>query len=205
MAGYGSRPVAPGFMGGYPSRPVAVAFIRNHNLDQLIASGQVPANVAEAVERIEGDWSIKHTNSGMEMLMEGDLILTVAASGPGYGDVLERDPQMVMDDLRSSTISHRTARDVYKTVYDETSLVPDAAATAAARDAERRARLSRAVPYGEWESGWLERRPPESLLAMYGQWPHSSAPSLMGMEPTEDLLDEHIREGGAPRERASRY
>ena len=205
MAGYGARPVAPGFMGGYPSRPVAMAIIRNHNLDELIASNRVPSTVAEAVERLTGDWSIKHTNSGMEILMEGDLILTVAVSGPGYGDVLERDPTMVMDDVRSSTISHRTARQIYHMVYDEASLIPDLEATAATRDAERKRRIANAVAYGEWEPAWLARRPPEGLLTMYGEWPYASNVTFMNMEPTEELLDEHVREGGAPRERASRY
>jgi hypothetical protein len=192
-------------MGGYPSRPVAVAIIRNHNLDELRAQNRVPSTVAETVERLTGDWSIRHTNSGMDMVMEGDLILTVAASGPGYGDVLERDPAMVMDDVRSSTISHRTAREVYHCVYDEASLIANLDATAAARDTERKRRIANAVPYGDWEPGWLARKPGDELLAMYGEWPYASNVSFMNMEPTEELLDEHVREGGAPRERASRY
>jgi hypothetical protein len=172
---------------------------------QLMAENRMPTNVAEAVERIEGDWSIKHTNSGMEIVMEGDLLLTVAAPGPGYGDALERDPAMVMDDVRSLTISAGVAREVYRTVFDEGSLIVDEGATSAARDAERRARVAGARPYAEWAAEWSERKPPEALLAMYGEWPYSSAPTFMNMEPTEELLDEHVREGGRPRERASRY
>src|SRR2546430_2521476 len=84
-----------------------------------------------------------HSCSGMTFVNEGDLVLIFAASGPGYGDVLERDPEMVMADLREETISHRTARDVYKVVYRPDNLVVDREATELRRKEEREARIAR--------------------------------------------------------------
>ena len=205
IGGYSARPTAPGLFGGYPSRPMGAAFIRNHNLDELIARGETPRDIYETVERVKGDWTVVHQNSGITFLQQGDLYQIVAASGPGDGDVLERDPEMVMQDLRESTISHRTARDVFKCVYRDDNLVVDEAATRQARDAERRDRIARAKPYAEWEAGWLERRPPDEILGMYGEWPQRMSTPLVDWEPAEVLLDAHVREGGTPRERASRY
>jgi acetophenone carboxylase len=205
MGGFSGRPVSPGLMGGYPSRPVASAFVRNHNLDELAAEQRTPHDIWEAAELLEGDWEPRHQNSGMAFLSDGDVVLTCAPSGPGYGDVLERDPSLVMDDLRSSTISHRTAREVYKVVYREENLVVDEDATRAARDEERRARVARAAPFDEWLPAWSKRRPPERVMAFYGEWPHGLDSPLVDWEPTDELLDEHVRELGEPRERTSRY
>lgn len=206
MGGPGSaRPVVQGLMGGYPSRPVGAAFIRNHNLDELLERGETPQDIWETVEKVRGDWSIKHQNSGLEMLVDGDLFMTCAPSGPGYGDVLERDPELVMADIRDETISHRTARDVFKVVYREDNLVVDREATELARKEEREARLARARPYDEWIDGWSQKRPPERVMSLYGAWPHGMDTELLDWEPTDVLLDEHVREGGAPRPRPSRY
>jgi len=40
---------------------------------------------------------------------------------------------------------------------------------------------------------------------MYGEWPTGMSTPLTGWEPTAELLDEHVREGGAPRAKPSRY
>jgi hypothetical protein len=184
---------------------VAAAFIRNHNLAELIEQGRSPHDVWEAAEWLEGDWLVKHQNSGMEFLTEGDLLFTCAPSGPGYGDVLERDPELVMKDLRELSISHRTAREVFKVEYREESLVADHDATERAREQERRDRLSQATPYDDWFEGWTARRPPERVMTYYGDWPHGMSTPLQDWEPQDQLLDEHVRELGEPRERPSRY
>ncbi len=205
MGGFSGRPIAPGLFGGYPGRPVATAFIRNHNLDDLIAKGETPTDIWEGAERIKGDWQIVHQNSGMVILNGGDLFQIVAPSAPGYGDVLERDPQLVMKDLREQSISHRTAREVYFVVYREDNLVVDEEATRRARDDERKARLSHATPYDAWFEGWKDRKPPEQLLKFYGEWPNRMSTALTDWEPKDELLDEWVREGGAPRQKVSRY
>jgi acetophenone carboxylase len=205
MGGSSGRPIAPGLFGGYPTRPVATTLIRNHNLDAQIAAGETPTDIWDAAARLEGDWQVVHQTSGMQMLMGGDLLQIVAPGGPGYGDVLERDPELVMRDLREESISHRTAREVYMVVYREDNLIIDETATTKARADERLARLARAQPYAQWFDGWKSRRPPEALLSMYGEWPHRMSTPLRDWEPQDVLLDEHVREGGAPRSRVSRY
>jgi acetophenone carboxylase len=205
MGANSGRPVAPGLFGGYPSRTCATAFIQNHNLDELIENGNTPHDIFEAVERVQGTWAVRHQNSGMYMLQDGDLYIGTAPSGPGYGDVLERDPELVVQDVRDATISHRTAREVYKVVYRQENLVVDEEATGQARAQERQDRIARARPFAEWEAAWLERTPPEPLLTYYGEWPDRLSAPLLDWEPIDELLDEHVRELGEPRSVASRY
>lgn len=76
-------------------------------------------------------------------------------SGGGYGDVLERDPALVMKDLREDLMSHENARDIYKVAYDEETLVVDVEATAEARAAERLARIARGKPFDAFCDAWV--------------------------------------------------
>lgn len=57
-------------------------------------------------------------------------------SGGGYGDVLERNPELVMKDLREDLISDESAENIYKVVYDRATRRVDLAATAARRGAQ---------------------------------------------------------------------
>lgn len=200
MGGFSGRPMAPGLFGGYPGRPVAGAIIRDNNLEQLIAEGRAPTDIYEAVERLEGEWQLTHSNWGEEKIYTNDCWLATSPSGPGYGDVLERDPELVMKDLREDAISHRTARDIYKVVYSEDTLIVDAEATELRRKEERELRLARSRPYDEWEPEWLQKRPPKHLLQYYGFWPYGSVGRMMlSTEPTsEEYLPVEVRDGLRP-------
>ena len=94
-----------------------------------------------------------------------------AAGGQGYGDVLERDPQAVVNDVRDEIISDRTAANVYHVAYDEETWTADEEKTAELRKKERDDRLSRGRSYDEFEKEWLTKKPPEDQLTYYGSWP----------------------------------
>ncbi len=79
-------------------------------------------------------------------------------------------------------------------------------ATALARKEERVRRMARGVPYGRWLSGWLERRPPDSVRGMYGEWPHRLTAPLTDWEPRERLLDPEVSKArDVPMAEVSRY
>jgi acetone carboxylase, alpha subunit len=90
-------------------------------------------------------------------------------SGGGYGDVLERDPELVMKDLREDLMSHDIARDIYKVVYDEATLIVDEAATTALRAAYRKERIARGKPFDQFCKDWVKAEPP-AHLPYYGSW-----------------------------------
>ena len=65
------------------------------------------------------------------VMNDGDEMLFVTPSGGGYGDPLERDPALVLDDVREGLITDATARDVYGVVIDDGAV--DQAATSRLR------------------------------------------------------------------------
>jgi len=119
---------------------------------------------------IEGAVYSTH-NMGMtfELAAPGEIYMMCQGTGGGYGDVLLRDPELVMKDLDEALISDDTAQDIFKVVYDRESRIVDEAATRAARDAERKARIARGKPYDEFVEQWVSPEPPASLPYM-GSW-----------------------------------
>ena len=99
----------------------------------------------------------------------------VGAGGGGWGDALERDPQMVADDLRSGVISEYTAREIYKVAYDSESLIVKAEETQALRDQARAERKAVGKPYSEFMKDWEQQRPPENALKYFGEFPGTVA------------------------------
>ena len=86
-----------------------------------------------------------HTAAGPELLpvmpmqarkiTRGDSVLHIAAGGAGYGDVLARDPEAVLDDVRDDKIDAAMAAEVYGVIIDQDSWTIDATRTAEKRSA----------------------------------------------------------------------
>jgi hypothetical protein len=109
-----------------------------------------------------------------ELAAPGELYMMCQGAGGGYGDVLQRDPQLVVKDVEEDLISRDTAQTIYKVVLDAEALVVDEAATRQARDDERAARLARGVPYDDFVQTWTTPEPPAHLPFM-GCWDDQSA------------------------------
>ena len=69
------------------------------------------------------------------------LLPMVMASGGGYGDPLEREPQRVLGDVEDGVVSRQEARDIYGVAIDGDEAVLNLAATEKLRAALRKERL----------------------------------------------------------------
>jgi N-methylhydantoinase B len=93
--------------------------------------------------------SVVVRTSGEEVELSSKLVLTLRAGdqlrvwssgGGGYGDPLERDPAVVLDDVLGKKVSPAAARDDYGVVLDGGGRVVDETATAALRQRLREGR-----------------------------------------------------------------
>jgi acetophenone carboxylase len=177
--GFGSKfPTTMGIFGGYAVPTGCINSIRQGNLKQLMTQGssKVPTHLLEHYEKrdLEGHSVISPISVLGSPYMNGDVIFIPVGAGAGYGDVLDREPDSVMEDLRNSLATHWAARTVYKIVYDETTLRVDKEATERLRQSEREARKKRGVPYEQFEKGWLAKKPRPEILRYYGNYPNPS-------------------------------
>ena len=98
------------------------------------------------------------------------MVSSVGAGG-GYGDVLDRDPALVVRDLEENLITPDIAERIYGVILDpETGLV-DLGKTREARQEIRAQRLANAEPFDVFIAKWLQRKPKDDILKHYGNWP----------------------------------
>ena len=74
-----------------------------------------------------------------------------------------------MKDIEEDLISHETAEDIYKIIYDRKTLLVDNEATKQARADERKSRLARGKPFDEFVKEFVTPGPPD-YLPYYGSW-----------------------------------
>jgi acetophenone carboxylase len=174
--GYASRvPVTQGLYGGYSIPALPFTRISNTNLKELMARSdpRVPSSNRMTFDEkaIEGAYQPGIYPSPPMPTMGWDIVVGGHGGGGGYGDPIERDPQLVMKDLENGIISHRAAKDIYKVAYDEELLVADGEKTKALREQEREDRKKRGIKYAEFEKEWLKKKPSPEALQFYGEWP----------------------------------
>jgi acetophenone carboxylase len=166
---------AVGLFGGYPAANCPGIWIKNSNVFEKMKRGDkdLPRTAVQlATERsIQGEYVIENMNRPMRLGKNGDVVVHFASGGGGYGDVLLRDPQAVLDDLKTHAISRWAAENVYCVRFEPDILLVDAEATRAARHARRKERLSRGRNWDDFHAEWNRMRPDPDALKHFGTWP----------------------------------
>ncbi len=168
-------PTAVGLFGGYPPATHPGITVVNTNYFEKMKRGDkdLPTNAIEMVKErtIKGEYLIEGNIRDARPYQRGDIFIGSSPGGGGYGDVLERDPEAVIQDLENGFISEWVAKNVYKVVYDPETRILDEEATQKAREQEREARKRRGQPFDQFMEEWSKKRPAEEALAYFGKWP----------------------------------
>jgi N-methylhydantoinase B len=127
-----------GMFGGYPGAPSVMLLIKQSKVNELILSNKPPTQITPlgGEERV-----LPYCNF---VLKNGDVLYMRVASGGGYGDPLERDPDLVRKDVTNSIVSLDAAREIYGVVLQEPGLRLDLEATRQLRAEMRRRELEKA-------------------------------------------------------------
>jgi acetone carboxylase, alpha subunit len=172
-------PSAQGLFGGYSCPSYQLLKIKGINVFHELEQNPKVVEEFDIVRLMNerpfqgGKYSSNDMGMTFELCSEGELYMICQGSGGGYGDVLERDPALVMKDLAEDLMSHENARDIYKVVYDESTLVVDEQATRRLRDEYRLERIHRGKPFDEFCKEWVTPEPPANL-PYYGSWDNPS-------------------------------
>lgn len=167
-------PIGQGLFGGYAPSTNPGVQVTNSNLLAKWAAGDpdVPTDIIELVERrpIQGDYQFEHGVRPSRSYAEGDIYVALTSGGGGYGDPLDREPELVARDVRSGLVSRWAAEHVYGVMLDEHGEALSAE-TKAKRHALRERRLANGRPYQEFLAEWATLRPAEEALRFFGSWP----------------------------------
>ncbi|MHB8109800.1 MAG: hydantoinase B/oxoprolinase family protein [Syntrophorhabdaceae bacterium] len=177
--GFGSKfPASTGVFGGYAATTSAVHAIRKSSLEQMWkdSSDAIPTSLLELEQEkpLDGIAEMSQITTLFAPYEQNDAIFVAGGGGCGYGDVLERDPALVIKDVKAKTITKWQAANIYRVVYDDKTFRVNEEATQKMRDNERAERLRLAKPYNEFEKEWQQKRPPAEILTYYGNYPNPS-------------------------------
>jgi N-methylhydantoinase B/oxoprolinase/acetone carboxylase alpha subunit len=164
-------PINYGIMGGYAGSLHPMVYIRETDWPPIFEdSGKEIADFTHLM-KIEGITRLPSFMSPADPLLDGDGWISGNGSSGGFGDVLERDPEMVIKDLRRGLISDWAARNVYQVAFNSETLELDATGTEKLRAQKREERKKKGKPYAEFNKSWLKKRPSDYQLRYYGPWP----------------------------------
>ena len=131
LFGKGTRaPMSLGISGGYPGCNVGYTTFRQGNVDEL----------PDRLEELRGSEQFDQFWGTLE-LHDGDVQYVRFMGGGGYGDPLDREPELVLHDVLAGLVTDRPARDIYGVVIAAGSV--DGDATRARRRELRAERLGR--------------------------------------------------------------
>jgi N-methylhydantoinase B len=97
-------------------------------------------------------------------MRHGDLLMMVTPAGGGFGDPLERDPALVLADVRAGLVSLSCARRDYGVIIDEDRI--DEAATERLRASQREQGHGAVFALGTARGALEERWPTEASAAL---------------------------------------
>jgi N-methylhydantoinase B/oxoprolinase/acetone carboxylase alpha subunit len=167
IGGFGAAPIysAPGLMGGYPAGALYMWVGSHTDMRQSIAERRpIPGGEGVDPERpdfvrmIRGRWELipGHNRVG-QPAREGDLFTAMTGDGGGFGDPIEREPELVRKDLGNGVTTAWTARHVYCVAIDATTLEIDREETEKLRQAKRKERKRLGTPAIQYKSRERER------------------------------------------------
>lgn len=167
-------PTTYGIFGGYAPGCYPLCKVKGVNVFEVMKdSRELLRYTIEEIMNERPFPGAKYTSHHMGLQLEfaepGELYMITQGSGGGYGDVLERDPELVSKDYLDGLISMRPVKEIYHVVLDEKTGAVDVEATQKARDAEREKRKARGKPYKEFVKGW-ETDKPSGDVPFYGSW-----------------------------------
>ena len=167
-------PPIQGLFGGYACGTYPLSKVRNVDVYNVMRDN--PEQFRHSIEEIMNNqpfpgakYTTHHMGMGFELSKRGELYMISQGSGAGYGDLLERDPALVISDIEEDLISKPVARRLYKVAFDEDTLAIDVEGTKALRQAEREDRKKRGKPFKEFVKTWSKPLPPANL-PFYGCW-----------------------------------
>jgi len=167
-------PTIQGLFGGYAAGTGPLCRVQDVDVYDVML--KEPEKMRHSIHEIMNEqpfenaaYSTQHLGKGFDISKRGELYMISQGSGGGYGDLLERDPALVIMDIEESLISSDWAKKLYKVAFNDETLAIDEAATKKLRDEYREQRKKQGIPYAEFVKKYVKDTPPDDI-PFYGSW-----------------------------------
>ncbi len=156
-----------GMCGGYPAPSCQRhRTVRNSNVFELAKSGQplahsIGSDQAELPRRFDGDHEVVEGPYITAPMKNGDIFTHSYNGGGGYGDPLDRDPLLALDDVINGQSTRVHAEQVHGIRFtgslEDRTLAIDISQTLSLREAKKKERLTSAMSVRDWKRKEKER------------------------------------------------
>jgi N-methylhydantoinase B len=159
------QPESPGLCGGYPSNTNQFAIVRDSDLNERLAAGEVP----QRLEDLSGTLEL-HGAYAITSMRRADVYRAVSMGGGGYGDPLDRDADRVAQDVERRLVTPEWAARTWGVVLDDAGAVDQSATKAARAELREERRQAAGCPFPDgtrtqaWEPGEDAVRLTEALF-----------------------------------------
>jgi N-methylhydantoinase B len=131
-------PTSTGMMGGYPGTTNIYRFLRGSDIRARLARQEMVEDIDEITgERV----TLQLRQENFEQLPD-DVYAVVWTAAGGFGDPMDRDPNLVFEDWCNGAVTSAAARHIYGVVIDVAARRLDERETAGLREATRRGRVT---------------------------------------------------------------
>jgi N-methylhydantoinase B len=102
-----------GLAGGYPANNTTQWIAKNSNILDRLKRGDFPRDI----EEIGGEWESLPAHY-VRPFNDDEVFIAYESGGGGFGDPIERDPQLVLKDAELGYVSLEAAKEMYGVVID---------------------------------------------------------------------------------------
>lgn len=152
-------PSGQGLWGGYPaSRAYAVVCTDTDIYQRIEQEKTLPHSIDELTVNLQGNCEIRSVSRPAQSFKPGDILACMGRGGCGLGDPMEREPELIVQDLKNKTATLHQCQKVYCIAIDPETLEVDYDKTRRLREDKRRERLSQGIQASDYLKVIVERR-----------------------------------------------
>jgi N-methylhydantoinase B len=158
--GSGSRmPAGQGLWGGYPASRVFRVHCKDTDMAKRIKEGlPLPHTLEELTTNVKSTYQIYPVGYKSVPFNPGDILASNSHGGCGLGDPIERDPELIVQDVQKMTASLEVSEKIYCVSIDPETLKVDYEKTRKLREKKRKDRLNKGIPVKDYIKLMVEKR-----------------------------------------------
>ena len=152
-----------GLFGGYPGAVPFVARMLDTDFHEKGKEGKVPYTVHEVNQVLEGRFIPGPPFLPAHPAKEGDILLHTAQGGAGLGDPIERDPELIITDIRNGQATIGIAERAYCVAIKRDTVEIDYEKTLKMREEKIKERFSKGIQARDFLKKLVHKRETRDL------------------------------------------
>lgn len=148
-----------GIFGGYPGTGTVYRVVRDTDFyDRAKGKKPLPHSIDELGKNLQGKLEILSPSTPARSFKNGDIFAMAQWGAAGLGDPIERDPRLVVKDVKEKIISLQTANKVFCVEIKSETLAIDEDKTKKMREDRKKERLKEGIPAKEYIKTIVKKR-----------------------------------------------